>query len=431
MSGSGGTEESSAGPSSAEHPEAEPLLVTGLASGGEGVTRLPDGRVVFVEDSVPGDRVELGDLVVRKKLARARIARLAVASPDRVEPRCAHFGRCGGCSWQHVRYAAQLDAKRDIVCSALERIGRLALPEKIEVIGSPEPYAYRARARLVECVEGVGYRRRATREIEPVESCPILVPALQTALEELGQAVRSESADRGSEPGRRRSREVEWVVTGGTQGPAAIERLGRGRGQRSSRGPRSVEIEVLGEKLRVSAGSFVQANALLWDSLAGTVRDACTKSVDGEAAPQRFLELYAGIGFLSIPLARSGLSGVAIESDRSAVNDLERNLASAGLADRVEVIASVVERRGDLDRLLSRSDVLLADPPRAGLASEVRRAVASHGPRQVVYVSCDPATLARDLRELSESGYVLRELRILDLFPQTPHVESIAILARR
>jgi len=422
----------------AEGMEAQPLLVTGLASGGEGVARLPDGRVVFVEDAVPGDRVELSDLVVKKKLARARIARLVEASPDRVEPRCAHFGRCGGCSWQHIRYARQLEAKRDIVCSALERIGRLALPAEIELIASPEAYAYRARARLVESADGLGYRRRGAREVETVVACPVLLPALQSTLDELGPTLGwapatepgAEPAEGTPRPPRRRGRDVEWTLTSGSSGasgPVAVHRSRRG-GPRVP-GPRSVEIEVLGEKLRVSGDSFLQANALLWDALAGAVRELASAPLAG-VAPERFLELYAGVGFLSIPLARRGLSGAVIESDRAAVADLRRNLALAGLADRVEVIASPVERRGDLERRLADAQVLLVDPPRVGLASPVRRAIAEHGPDRVVVVSCDPATLARDLRELVAGGYRLRALQILDLFPQTPHVESVALLER-
>ena len=192
---------------------------------------------------------------------------------------------------------------------------------------------------------------------------------------------------------------------------------------------RSVEIDVLGEKLRVSAASFLQANALLWDVLAQTVRDQCL-APGLEVPPKRFIELYAGTGFLTLPLARLGVSGVAIESERPAVADLERNLASGGLADRVEVIAGLVERRCDFRRQFSEADLLLADPPRAGLQPKVRDAIAAHGPRRFVYVSCDPATLARDLRMLTGSGYELKSVRALDLFPQTPHVEAVATLER-
>jgi 23S rRNA (uracil1939-C5)-methyltransferase len=194
----------------------------------------------------------------------------------------------------------------------------------------------------------------------------------------------------------------------------------------------SVTLEVLGERLRASSGSFIQGNALLWDVLAEEVRSQCTaeRGDGGESPPEHFIELYAGIGFLTLPLARRGLTGVVIESDRSALADLGANLASGGLAKQVEVLRGRVEARGDLAKLFAAADVLLTDPPRVGLESTVRDAIASAGPPRLVYVSCDPATLARDLKAFVDAGYELESLRALDLFPQTPHVEVVARLER-
>ena len=140
------------------------LRIFGLAAGGDGVGRLEDGRVVFVDGGVPGDLVELEGLGLSKKMARARVGKILESSPDRTQPLCAHFGSCGGCRWQHISYPAQLDAKRRIVRDALERIGGLRLEQEIEILGSPEPYHYRARARLVETQGRIGYRRRGSRE---------------------------------------------------------------------------------------------------------------------------------------------------------------------------------------------------------------------------------------------------------------------------
>jgi 23S rRNA (uracil1939-C5)-methyltransferase len=190
-----------------------------------------------------------------------------------------------------------------------------------------------------------------------------------------------------------------------------------------------VTLDVLGERLRASSGSFIQGNALLWDALAEEVRSQVTME-RGESTPERFIELYAGVGFLTLPLARRGLSGVAIESDRSALADLAANLSSSGLTKQVEIIRGRVEGRGDLARLFAAADVLLTDPPRVGLAATVREAIASAGPTRLVYVSCDPATLARDVKVFVSAGYQLESVRALDLFPQTPHVEVVARLER-
>ena len=420
-----------------------PLRVTGLASDGDGVGRLSDGRVVFVEGGVPGDRVELADFVARKRLARARVGRVIEASPDRVEPRCSHFGSCGGCLWQHVRYETQLDEKRRIVRDALERIGGLVLEQELEIIPSPDPYGYRARARLVESDGRVGYRMRGSHAIAGIDECPILVPAAQEGLIQLTQNVGSVAhrpdAEEPKTSARKRRARVEWIVSAGTTGPATVYEEGHKAGHKSGpkgRGKdgrsaerRSVTLEVLGERLRASSESFIQGNALLWDALAEEVRSECTAR-RGESTPERFIELYAGIGFLTLPLARRGLSGVAIESNRSALADLGANLSSSGLEKQVEVIRGRVEARGDLAKLFATAEVLLTDPPRVGLDAKVRDAIASSGPARLVYVSCDPATLARDLRVFAEGGYALKSVRALDLFPQTPHVEVVARLER-
>ena len=405
--------------------------MTGLASGGEGVGRLADGRVVFVEGGVPGDRVTLRDFTARKKLIRARVGRLIEPSSDRVEPRCAHFGSCGGCRWQHMRYEAQLEAKRRIVRDALERIGGLVFEQDIEILPSPDPYGYRARARLVESQGIVGYRIRGSHAIEGIDECPILVPAAQQALTKLrrsvGEAIRHPTADEPRTSARDRRAIPTWIISAGSSGPAKLHRLSGKRERGVAR--QSVTLEVLGERLRAGPESFIQANALLWDALAEEVRDQCTLS-SGESSPEHFVEFHAGIGFFTLPLARRGLSGVAIESDRSALADLGANLASSGLAKQVEVLRGRVEARGDLARRFAAADLLLMDPPRVGIEAKVREAIASDGPTRLVYVSCDPATLARDLRVFSKAGYSLESVRALDLFPQTPHVEVVARLER-
>ncbi len=423
--------------------EIGPLRVTGLSSGGEGVARMPDGRVVFIDGGVPGDLIEIADLTSRKRMARASIGRIVERSPDRGEPRCSHFGHCGGCRWQHIQYAAQLDAKRTLVRDALERIGGFKIVDEIDVIGSPDPYSYRARARLVESRGRLGYRMRGSHDLQGIVECPILVPPAQDALAELLESVKedpSASHDGESRPNARRRQPIsEWVISAGSQGPAIHRKIEKMRprkngGNRATQpGSGSVMLEVLGERIRASDTSFIQGNALLWDALAGEVCAQVmlpTRAAGGEAGPRNFVELYAGIGFLTLPLARRGLSGVAIESEPSAVSDLIENLSVAGFAKQVEVIEGRVESRRDLAKRIAHGDLLLLDPPRIGLAANLRDAIATAGPPRLVYVSCDPATLARDLRVFGNAGYELGSVRVLDMFPQTPHVEVVARLER-
>ncbi len=427
---------------------AEVHRVTALASEGDGIARTAAGRVVFVVGGVPGDVVELADVREHKGTLRARIARIVEASPDRIAPGCALFGQCGGCLWQHVRYSAQLAAKRANVRAALERIGGLSVPGEVEIVESPDAYHYRARTRVVEVEGGVGYRRRGSNEVIRVEACPVLVPAAETVLARHGRAIgEAQAAVRRRGPGPRSSArapraagsEREWIVTAGSQGEARVFPIqdSAGSAARSTPthdphaiAPPALELTVAGERLRVSGPGFVQGNALLWDRLALEVRERCL-GPRLEQAPTRFLELYAGIGFLTLPLARAGLRGVAVESDRQAVADLAFNLERAGLAGAVTAVSSRVEDRRELAHWLAEADLLLVDPPRVGLEPRVREAIARGGPARVVYVSCDPATLARDLKELVGAGYRLASVVAFDLFPQTPHVETIVRLERR
>lgn len=419
--------------------------VTALSSEGDGVARLPDGRVAFVAGGVPGDRVTLDVQEERKRFVRARIDRLVESSPHRTEPRCPHAGVCGGCLWQHIDYEAQLEAKRQAVSDALTRIGGLTLDAKIEIVPSPSPYAYRARARWVECEEGLGYRVRAGAGAVAVDVCPVLVPGAEAALTARTAELRAASdtsapsragsaapATRGR-PRRRR----EWVVTTGSDGVAIVTPAGSRQARRRRPGEaRSVTLEIAGERLRVGGDSFVQANALLWDALVLAVRDAClgadasgSRPAGGDA-PKRFVELYAGVGFFTLALARAGLEGVAIESDRAALTDLTHNLRVAQRTSAVEVVAGRVETRGDLEARFRGADLALVDPPRTGLAPPVRDALAAAGPARLVYLSCDPGTLARDLAGLVAAGYAVAAITAYDLFPQTPHVETLVVLER-
>lgn len=396
--------------------------IESLSSGGDGVARLPDGRVVFVAGGVPGDRVALELVDERKRFARARIAELRESGPGRIESPCPHFGTCGGCLWQHVAYDVQLEAKRKAVSDALRRIGGVSIPSDLEIVPSPSPYAYRGRARFVECEGGVGYRVRGGAGARAVEACPVLVPSAEAVLVERGRRVRD-----ATEPLSRRTR--EWVVTTGSGGASIVTPAGARKKSRVESGtPASVEVEVAGATLRVSGDSFVQGNLLLWEALVEAVLSACLGS--GAGPGTRFVELHAGVGFFTVPLARAGLFGAAVESAPSALSDLRENLSRAGLTQAVEVVAGRAETRRDLARRFAGADLALVDPPRTGLEKPVREALAEAGPSRLVYLSCDPGTLARDLADLTSAAFEVTAVRAFDLFPQTPHVETLVTLER-
>jgi len=373
------------------------LRIESLAAGGDGVAHLPDGRVVFVPFTAPGDLVRVRLVESRARFARARVEELLEAGATRVSPVCAVFGSCGGCTWQHVDYAAQLEAKRQILCDAVRRIGGLVEPPVGPVLPSPSAYAYRGRARVR--VEGgrVGYLRRRSHALCPVKRCPVLVPVLDRRLHEL--------AEHPPQP------EGEWELASGSDEVRASP-LG-------ARAAPRIRLEVGGRHIGVSSGVFAQSNALMLDALAARVADAAGS---GSLA----VELHAGAGLLTFGLAERFDRVVAVEGDPAAIGDLRANLAEAGL-ERVEVRAQGVEQA--LAELAGRRpDALVLDPPRSGLPPRSAEALVAVEAQRIAYLSCDPATLARDLAAICARGYALHALEGIDLFPQTPHVEALATL---
>jgi 23S rRNA (uracil1939-C5)-methyltransferase len=363
------------------------------------VGHLPDGRVVFVPFTAPGDRVRVRVVESRARFARAGVEELLEAGPARVSPVCPAFGSCGGCAWQHLDYATQLEAKRSILVEALRRIGGIREPGPVRVVPSPSEYAYRGRARVRVEAGRVGYLRRRSHALCAVSRCPVLVPPLEDRLRELAAHPPAQDG--------------EWELACGADGvraaPLASERV-----------PRSV-LEVAGRRIGVSSGVFAQSNALLLDALAALVWEAAG---GGGVA----VELYAGAGFLTAGLAQRFERVVAVEGDPAAVDDLRANLSGAG-PGRVEVLGESVERA--LGRLAGlRPDALVLDPPRSGLARGAASELAAVEAARIVYLSCDPATLARDLAEPCGRGYRLRGALGIDLFPQTPHLEALATLER-
>jgi tRNA/tmRNA/rRNA uracil-C5-methylase (TrmA/RlmC/RlmD family) len=410
------------------------LRIDALAGSGAGVGRSAEGRVVFVPFTAPGDLVRARIAELHPRYARAELDEVLEPSPSRVAPPCEVFGACGGCSWQHVDYAAQCEAKRRIAEDALRRVGKLSLPRPIALHPSPEPYAYRARARVAVEAGRVGYRRRNSRELCAVSTCPILCAPADAQLRALAAAPPA--------------RDGEWEIAAGV-GSARAHAVG-------AAGP-ELELAVGGDRLRVSPGVFFQGNPALHGALVDSVARAAGR---GALA----LELYAGCGFLTLALARAFERVIAVEADAAAAGDLRHNLARAGLAN-VEVVPARVEsalggrqggRRsrpqvsrsepeasedqigsesqasegGPLHGLAIRPDAVVLDPPRTGLPRGAADRLCALAPARIVYLSCDPATLARDLAALAAGGFALEGVEAFDLFPQTPHVEVLASLSR-
>ncbi|MFQ5417689.1 MAG: class I SAM-dependent RNA methyltransferase, partial [Myxococcota bacterium] len=311
------------------------------------------------------------------------------------------FGSCGGCAWQHVAYDTQLEAKAAIVREAFTRIGGWQPPGPVPITPSPSVYGYRLRARVRVESGRVGFRRRRSNALCATRHCPILVPALQQKLAEVADAA----------PGRDDEWELFAAATDARATPLPTTES------------RRLELVVAGERIGVSPGVFAQSNASMLEPLARSVVDAAGS---GDVA----FDLFAGAGFFTLGLARRFQRVLALESDVAAVRDLEANLREAERTN-VDVVCMALEAAlGDGALSGRRPDVVVVDPPRTGLPPGSSDALAELGPRRIVYLSCDPATQARDVAYLIGNGYRVERVEAFDLFPQTPHVESLAVLAR-
>jgi 23S rRNA (uracil1939-C5)-methyltransferase len=432
--------------------ECENMRITALAYGGEGIARREDGKVVLVEAAAVGDLVRVRMTDEHRKVARARIEELVEASPERIDARCPYHARCGGCGLQHLSYAAQLRHKRGFVVDALERIGRIDDAEGLveETVASPVVWGYRNKVELEPCrPEGklaLGLHARGSGEVLPIQRCLLLPPgheglpsrlagalgfALKDAdapLRRVGVRVSRTSGDvelaLWTEPGPCNRSFVAKVLADALKTTSLVRVLAEG--DKKERKVKKVEVlsgrgywreDVGGFRYRVSAPSFFQVNSAASPALVARVLEGLGADTEHVA------DLYSGVGTFTVPLARRAQSLDAVEMAASSIRDLRRNLSDHGLD--AEVHAGSVEW---VLPGLGRKDGIVVDPPRGGLGPDALEAIADAAPRTVVYVSCDPATLARDVQRLAMRGYRLTKATPVDLFPQTWHVETVARL---
>ena len=442
--------------------------------GGDGLARLPEtspsdeaargrGKAVFVPFVLAGETIEASLTEQKPGFARARVDTLIETSPQRVDPACQYFSRCGGCHYQHTVYEHQLEIKEEILRETLRRVAKLELANPIVVHPSP-PWNYRNRSRLQVRTKPafvLGYFKLASHEVLAVEECPISSPLINRGIAALWQNGRAGKVPEGV-------REVEFFAN--ADDTQLLIEVGCAREARRAsirawaedlrssmtsvagvvafREPnpgdqRAAAPEVLvfdGEDhltyqttqaaYRVSAGSFFQTNR----HLVGELVNIVTAGRFGEVV----LDLYAGVGLFSTALAGDFRHIVSVESSQTSSGDLSYNLPANGKAIRATAEqyldpAGKTERgveKAVLSQNAGRPDLVIVDPPRSGLEGRVTRALAGLGAPRVTYVSCDPATLARDLVPLLGAGYRVEQVHLVDLFPQTFHLESVVQLVR-
>jgi len=379
------------------------VRIEDLVFGGSGMGRLEDGRVIFVDFAAPGELVEAEIERISPDYVEAVTVRVLEPSPDRVEPRCRYFGQCGGCQLQHLRYEAQLAAKEAAVREQLQRIGRLDPGVVQPIVGARDPWGYRNHVRFSTGRKygDVGFITRRGRRLLKVEECPIAHPFVNRILPEL----------QGKGAGLHQIQVRIDPTTGEYLVYPRIEGVSFETGQPWYR------ERLAGFTFRVSASSFFQVNHEQAEALVRLI---------GEALPARgrlLVDAYAGVGTFAVIFANRFERVIAIEESPSAVRDAAENLTQA---PNVEMREGKVEEL--LPYLFPAPDVILLDPPRAGCLPEALQAILRLRPVELVYVSCNPTTLARDLRTLVNGGYRLLSVTPLDMFPQTAHIECVAKL---
>jgi 23S rRNA (uracil1939-C5)-methyltransferase len=428
------------------------VTIKSLAHGGDGVARLPDGRTAFVRLGCPGDEATVEVVEDHGRWVRASIAEIHDPSPDRVEPPCPYFGVCGGCHWQHVNRDRQLAEKRRILVDALTRIGHLTGPEVAETVASPQEYGYRNKIELSVASVGdrpvVGFTRAGTNDVVRVDTC-LLLPKPHAKLPKSLAGALTFLSSRGATDILRasiRASSSRDVAVDVRTAPGPFPRAIGARILAESTGARSVtrtivrlgsdvrdvsQVEVLagkgvwrerlgGDAYQVSSPSFFQVNT----AAAALLREEAVTALAADGT-MRIADLYAGVGTFTLPLARAAGEVVAVEASKYALGDLRQNLEEADL-DADIVPGDAAYALSDLGHL----DAALIDPPRSGLSERGMRALVSARIPSIVYVSCDPATLARDVSRLAEAGYVADRFVPVDLFPQTYHLETVTVLRR-
>ncbi|HEX4871423.1 MAG TPA: 23S rRNA (uracil(1939)-C(5))-methyltransferase RlmD [Nevskiaceae bacterium] len=432
-------------------PAGEPVVeILDLATDGRGVARV-EGKVVFVADALPGERVRIRYLAAGRDADEAQALAVEQASPDRVTPGCAHFGVCGGCALQHLAPAAQLAAKQKWLADAFERLGKVQPAQWAPPLAGPV-WGYRRRARLgVKQVAKkggvlVGFRERRSFFLAQLSRCEVLDPRVGGQLGVIAEALAGLSiADR--------IPQIEMSATGHVclalrvLSPPTASDLERLRALAAATGfelrlqpggldsiqplqppARRLDYSPDGSALRLAfeVGDFIQVNGPLSQQVVRQALDWLAPQ-PGEAV----LELFCGLGNFSLPLARHGVQLTALEGDAGLVARARANAAEAGLSiafDKADLFQP--EQPATRERLRGPFDAVLLDPPRAG-AEAVLPAIAATAARRVLYVSCHPGTLARDAgRLVHEHGFTLARAGVMDMFPHTAHVESMALFLR-
>jgi 23S rRNA (uracil1939-C5)-methyltransferase len=374
-----------------------PVRIESVAHGGDGIGRMA-GKVVFVRGTVPADLVEVEVVESRSRFDRAAVTQIIEPSVHRVDPPCPVFGRCGGCTWQMASHPAQLEWKRDVVVSQLAHVGRLEA-EVGPVLAVGDPYRYRNRVDLRTAGGKFALFEEASHTRVAIDDCLLVVEPIRRLLDTL-------------DPGDNRRVTLRAGVT-----TDEVVAIGSGPGYTPATSAVIHEV-VGGVRFRITGRAFFQVNTAGAEKLVELVG----RALDSVERTGTLVDGYAGGGLFAATVGSGFHQVVAVESDRTAGSDLAVNCSSA------RVLTAPVEEV--FDRLPAAVEAVVVDPPRQGLGRAVVEGIVARSPSVVVSVSCDPASAARDSRLLVDAGYSLDWVQPVDLFPQTPHIETVSRFSR-
>lgn len=404
------------------------LTLTNLVYGGEAMGRLPDGKAVFVPFALPGEKVLIHLTTEKRGYARGELVEILEKSPLRVEPVCPYFGKCGGCHYQHLTYAESLVAKQNILKEQLERIGGLSNPPVEQTVPSPEPLQYRNIVQFHLTPEGaLGFYKQNTKDILPVEKCFLPKEALDpiwhqldfgedTAIERVGLRLGMEDEIQLI----LESSELEAPALTVEDLPISVVHLSPA-GSLLLAGNPFIFMEVSAHTFRVSAASFFQINTKMAEKLVAHLLKTASQ-YQPLTRKTTLLDVYCGVGLFSAFFAPLVGKVIGVESSPSACDDYAYNLDDFDNVELYEAPAEIA-----LPAIAETPDIIILDPPRGGIARQAMDGLLKLSPPLILYVSCDPSTLARDAKKLIAGGYRLESVTPFDMFPQTYHIESVSV----
>jgi 23S rRNA (uracil1939-C5)-methyltransferase len=410
-----------------------------LAFGGSGIAR-KDGKVYFVKGGLPGDSVDIRVISDKGRFAEAVVERIAEPSPERVEPQCEVFHTCGGCQLQNLGYSAQLREKENILGETVRRIGGVKDVYPETIFPSPSGYGYRRRVLLSAWYSSgcwhVGYYREMSRTNIRIEACPVADTVINRAISRLSKVLASVGDPRypldkiylSSNGERAHITLLPRAKSGPTSLGALAKHLRRHAETENVSVPgedeAGFELSFSGLRFIVTPSLFTQSNAAVNEALIQTVIEWA-----GLKGTETVLDLYSGAGNFSLPLAKSSKRVISVEVSKKAVELAKKSAGLNGVHNIDFHNVSCGEYLNNADSVAGSVDIVVLDPPREG-AKEAVAGIAHLSPKKVIYVSCDPATLARDIKSLEDAGYRLERLKPFDMFPQTYHIESLSLLVR-